>query len=100
MSDGRRFPVLLGWLPRREREGLGPIPISIPWDTIAPHERTARDNHCGQSLDRLAQRGGLDPIEIYVVMHDKPYYSRSTGTIDMQDAIAYLRTIEHENKQD
>ncbi len=34
----------------------------IPWDMIAPHEAQAQSNH-GQSLERLAQRGGLGHSE-------------------------------------
>ena len=33
---------------------------AIPWSMIRPHERQAERNH-SQSLERLAQRGGLDP---------------------------------------
>jgi hypothetical protein len=31
----------------------------IPYDIIKPHEEQALKNHCGQTLDRLAARGGL-----------------------------------------
>ena len=34
----------------------------IPWAMIAPHEAQAQSNH-GQSLERLAQRGGLAASE-------------------------------------
>lgn len=34
----------------------------IPWDFIAPHEAQAQNNH-GQSLERLASRGGLGASE-------------------------------------
>lgn len=39
----------------------------IPWAMIAPHERQAQSNH-GQSLERLAQRGGLAPCEALDIM--------------------------------
>ena len=39
-----------------------PFPIqdgpTIPWSVIAPHEAQCQKNH-GQSLERLAERGGL-----------------------------------------
>lgn len=44
----------------------------IPWAMIAPHERQALRNH-DQSLERLAERGGLDCIEALAVLDDKPY---------------------------
>lgn len=39
----------------------------IPMDMIAPFEAQAKRNH-GQSLDRLAERGGMCPAEILAVM--------------------------------
>lgn len=43
---------------------------SVPWDFVAPHERQAMLNHGGQSLKRLAERGGLSPRELLAVMSD------------------------------
>jgi hypothetical protein len=43
----RQFPIM---------DGKGRS--SIPWRVIAPHEAQAQRNH-GQSLKRLAERGGL-----------------------------------------
>ena len=57
----RRFPI----------QG-GP---SIPWSMIAPYEDQAQRNH-SQSLERLAERGGLSPGEALAVME-----CRSWGTI-------------------
>lgn len=51
----RRFPVL----------GAG---FSIPWALIAPFDAQARRNH-SQSLERLAERGGLCSSEIWCVVH-------------------------------
>ena len=39
---------------------------------LAPHEARAVANH-GQSLQRLADRGGLDPTEILAVMEDRAW---------------------------
>lgn len=44
---------------------------SIPWDMIAPHEKQAMANHGGQSLERLAQRGGLSACEALAVLEDR-----------------------------
>jgi len=67
--SGRRFPVLLG----DQRSIWQSIPNSIPWEAITPHERQARVNH-GQSIDVLAQRGGLSPYELLAVMLDQPFW--------------------------
>lgn len=44
----------------------------IPWEMIAPHESQAQNNH-GQTLRRLAERGGLCPIEMVAVLTDSRY---------------------------
>lgn len=47
-------------------------PKGIPWEVIAPHEEQALNNH-SQTLEKLAQRGGLGLIEMYAVLSDKSY---------------------------
>ena len=42
----------------------------IPWDLISPHEAQALENH-GQSLEKLADRGGLSWDEAYDVLTDQ-----------------------------
>ena len=45
----------------------------IPYDIIKPHEEQALKNHCGQTLDRLAARGGLSWAEAYAVLTDSKF---------------------------
>lgn len=45
---------------------------AIPWHAIAPHDKQARHNH-SQSLERLAERGGLSHAELWFVMNDIPW---------------------------
>lgn len=52
-TAARRFPL---------QEGP-----SLPWEMIAPYEAQAQANH-GQSLERLAERGGLSPGEALAVL--------------------------------
>jgi hypothetical protein len=54
--------VIKKWFPLQD----GPM---IPWGVIAPHEGQAQRNH-GQSLQRLAERGGLGVGEFWYVMND------------------------------
>lgn len=61
-----RFPIL------RDSSGGGII-CSIPWVMIAPHEAQASLNHGGQSLYRLAERGGLSACEVVAVLEDRAY---------------------------
>ena len=52
----KRFPVL-----------DAPTLASIPWAMIAPHEAQVQLNH-DQSLERLAERGGLSACEALCAM--------------------------------
>ncbi len=52
------------------------IIASIPWAFIAPHEAQAQRNH-GQSLKRLAQRGGLSVPEALDVIEGRKWNSAS-----------------------
>lgn len=46
--------------------GDGP---SVPWEVMTPHEKQAQRNH-GQTLERLAERGGLACSEAYCIVND------------------------------
>lgn len=46
----------------------------IPFAFIAPHETQAQRNH-GQSLERLAQRGGLAAPEALDIIEGRPWAS-------------------------
>ncbi len=49
-------------------------PSSVPWDVVAPYEKRAMQNHGGQTLEGLAERGGLSPGELYALITDSDYY--------------------------
>ena len=49
---------------------------SMPWEIVQPHEAQALRNHCGQSLLRLAERGGLEAREMVAVLEDKDYRTK------------------------
>lgn len=46
---------------------------SIDWNLIAPHEKQAMENHCGQTLEQLARRHGLRWYELLCVLLDKSF---------------------------
>ena len=54
MPDNRRFPIQDG--------------PSVPWSAMVPHEYQALKNH-GQSLEKLASRGGLGSFEAWAVVN-------------------------------
>lgn len=53
---------------------------SVPWEVMVPHERQAMTNHGGQTLERLAARGGLACGEAWCVIQGKhPGYPEKAG---------------------
>lgn len=52
----------------------GTICSEIPWGLISPHEQQARKNH-GQTLDRLAERGGLGHSEAIDIIEGRKWGS-------------------------
>ena len=87
------YPILQGQTDEAyaaQRNGT-PYPRSVPWDLVKDHEKQAQHNH-GQTLRRLAERGGLSPRELWSVVHDKDYYDDRTMT--EAKAIEWLRSIE------
>lgn len=71
--DEKMFPVLFGHGDhRRELESLG-CPREVPWSLLEAHEKQALRNH-DQSLQRLAERGGLSPCEMVAVIEDRQWH--------------------------
>lgn len=79
----RQFPVLSA----KRTPGC---PLSIPWELVAPFENQARINHA-QSLNRLAERGGLCPVELYYVMHELSY--PMVNALPADAAIDWLKSV-------
>jgi hypothetical protein len=85
VSDERQFPVLFQYFERKERPDC---PRTVPWAMLAPHEAMAQSNH-SQTLERLAERGGLGPSEIIAVLdgirlRDLP---KDRGDVEYVDAL-------------
>jgi hypothetical protein len=79
--EGRRFPILGG--------------ESIPWAAIAPFESQARANH-GQTLERLAERGGLSECEAVCVLECVKWHSergREIQSMPRREVILRLREL-------
>jgi len=51
----------------------------VPWAMLEACERRAQRNH-GQSLERLAERGGLDAGETLCILDDKSWDEAYPGT--------------------
>lgn len=63
------FPVLHQPGPGRKKK---PSLKFIPWKMIEPHREQAKRNH-DQTLERLAERGGLDPAELVAVLANRAF---------------------------
>lgn len=70
----------------------------IPFAMIAPHEKQARANH-GQSLDRLAERGGLSADEAIAILHDRSWGSVKHCIENEHYLIGLVRTWRAENRE-
>jgi hypothetical protein len=60
---------------------------SIPWSVIAGHERQAQRNNY-QTLEQLAERGGLSPDEAVAIIEDRPF-----SRMELKDAEARLMEL-------
>jgi hypothetical protein len=65
------FPVPSEWNREAHKEMRH---FGVPWEFVAPHEPQALKNHCGQTLERLAQRGGLSRCELVAVLEDRDWH--------------------------
>jgi hypothetical protein len=61
MTD--RFPIL-------QSSRIEGFPDSVPWEFVEPHRKQAMSNHY-QTLERLAQRGGLGWTELLDIVSGK-----------------------------
>lgn len=73
----RWFPILLTGSLRRTPN----IRTIVEWDFVWPHRMQAMKNHT-QTLERLAERGGLSFSELLAVLEDRPY-----SQIDEEEAM-------------
>lgn len=67
------------------------MPRDVRWELVEPWREQAMRNH-GQTLERLAERGGLSPEELYLAAHG--LCIRDIGSIDEQAAIDWLIAAE------
>jgi lambda repressor-like predicted transcriptional regulator len=84
LAEVKQFPIL--WHIRNRPAADGPL--TVPWTLVEPHAEQARINH-GQTLDRIADRGGLSPSELAAVLGDRPW-----TPMDTADALDVIRKEE------
>lgn len=79
----RMFPIL-----RDYRDRSRTAPSEIPWSVFVGREYRTHLNH-NQTLEQLAQRGGLDPQEAWCVAHDRHWRDRC----DYDEAVEWLWSL-------
>ena len=67
--DPRGFRVMTRHLKGDDHERC---PRFIPWDNVEMYQDSAKQNH-DQSLERLAERGGLTPKELICVIENRKW---------------------------
>lgn len=70
------------------------MPRSVPWSFVERFRARAERNH-SQTLERLAERGGLAPEEMWLAAHDHGLFK---GKIDEQEAIDWLYDASGESR--
>lgn len=63
----RLFPILYTY---EEKQRFPSWPRTVPWAAVEEHAEQANRNH-GQTVQRLAERGGLAPSELLAVLEDR-----------------------------
>lgn len=63
----------------------------IPYEMIKPHNKQAMDNHGGQTLTRLAQRGGLSRCEALAVLEDRQW--KKIALKEADERLAHLVNV-------
>jgi hypothetical protein len=71
-TEEKTFPLIVSW---REHFPFD----SVPWALVERHREQAKRNH-DQTLERLADRGGLAPSELVAVLEDRPWHAMEPGT--------------------
>jgi len=83
------FPIQWPYSDRAALEAAG-CPRSVPWAAVAPFQRRALSSH-GQTLERLADRGGLAVWELVALLRDAPF--RSTINMPIEEAVTAINSL-------
>jgi len=85
-----RFPILGARdLVNRDQE----YPASVTWRFVEPFAAQAERNH-SQSLTRLAERGGLSPMELWCIAHSMKLREGFAACGGDLKAIEWLKTAD------
>lgn len=93
----RMFPIMIrsqAWgkdsdVERARARGVPYVVVCLPWEMIEPHEKQALKNH-SQTLERLAQRGGLCASEAVAVLEGKGWHEIDSNSARANEKLARL----------
>lgn len=88
--SGRTFPILDDHRRNRERDTCGTEVRSLPWSIVEPIRERALRFH-SQTLECLAERGGLSPFELHCHLNGLDPFRVTQPAPD--DLRAWLRTL-------
>lgn len=87
-EEGRsenKFPVLWSY----KAKPADRVPVWVPWDWVDKFARRLDRNH-GQTVLRLAERGGLCASEIWCAANDRGLFE--PGNLNEAASVAWLRS--------
>lgn len=98
-ASARTFPVLWQSLRSDDKATLSSlgVPRCVPWGFVEPHEKQAWTNH-GQTLARLAQRGGLSPAELLAIATGRGL-REMWGVTDVEAASRLMELLREYDKE-
>jgi hypothetical protein len=81
-------PLIMPIMRTKEENAMG-CPNFVPFVNVdKPEFQKQADANHGQTLEHLADRGGLSPQELYAILHGVRY--REVSKIDVKTAVVYL----------
>lgn len=85
------FPVLKsGYCSKKERELIKTCPDNIPF-LMVERQRAFIERAHSQTLEVLAQRGGLGPEELYYELQELKFPFSSDDFVSLESAIKWLK---------
>ena len=88
------YPILQGQTreSHEARRNGADYPKTVPFELVKDNEKQAQSNH-SQSLARLAERGGLSPMELWCVVNNLGFYEAIKQGMSESKAIEWLRSV-------
>ncbi|WP_334032946.1 hypothetical protein [Burkholderia gladioli] len=87
----KTFPIHPGSI-RDAKEQHFASPLVVPFDLVKRHEAQAMKNH-RQTVERLAERGGLSWLELLLVITDKPGYGEYANRFKGKSEAEVFRVV-------